>query len=576
MSTFLRILGLSRGVRRRLALGAAIALAVIAANIALLSLAGWFITAMAAAGLAGATLNYFTPAAGIRAFAIVRTLGRYLERLVNHDATLRVLGRLRTWVYARIEPLAPAGLARFRRGDLLSRLVSDVDALDEVYLRVLIPVAVAVVGTAAAASFLACVAPAIVPVESGLLATVGLVLPLLTRRLAKSDGARAADASAALKAELLDGLNGLSELTVFGAGVRHREAVARLAAELNDAQLRTRRLDAGALALGALAAGSALWLAFVLLAAGGKRVPTDPLVLPLVLFFVLSSAEIVQGLPTAFGALGYALAAGRRIFELTDVESPVREPTRPVPAPAGFGLELEGVRFRYAAAGPWVLSDIDLQLPEGGRIALVGPSGAGKSSLAHLLLRFWNVQEGEIRLGGRPVAAYASADVRARIAYVAQSTRLFSTTLRHNLLLGRPQASDPEIFAALELARIADEVTALPRGLDTFVGEGGMRLSTGQARRIMLARALLKRAPILLLDEPAEGLDPPNERALLDTLTAPDPRRSLILITHRPGGLERMDEILVLDRGRVVQRGSHRELLSVPGFYRDMSSYFAA
>lgn len=576
MSTLARLARYTRGVRARLLLAAVIALAAVAANIALLGVAGWFITAMAAAGLAAAAINYFTPAAAIRGFAIARTLGRYLERLVGHDATLRLLARLRGRVYRRLEPLAPAALERYRKGDLLARLVGDVDTLDNAYLEVALPVLVAVAGGLGALAFLALAAPTLIPVEAGLLLAVGVLLPLRARRRGRAPGAAAAATAAALKADLLDGLEGLAELAVLGADGARREAAARLDARLTAAQDRGLRIDAAALALAAAASGAALWLAFVILAPGASSGRGDRLMLPALVFFVLASGEIVQGLPAAFRALGRTAAAAARLFEAMDAPAAVTEPLRPLPAPAGHALAFEHVFLRYPDQAAPALADVSFGVPEGTALALVGPSGAGKSSAAQLLLRFRDCDAGEIRLAGRALRSYAGDDVRRCFAYVAQSSRLFSTTLAENLRLARPGAAAPELWAALEAARVAGEIAALPQGLDTFVGSGGVRLSTGQMRRVMLARALLKDAPVLLLDEPTEGLDAINERALLAALTAQRGRRTLLLITHRLAGLAAMDRIVVLDRGRVVQEGSHGELLAQPGLYQTMAAYFTA
>lgn len=575
MNLFLRLLRLTRGERGRLGLGALIALVVLAANVALLALAGWFIAAMAAAGLAGAVMNYFTPAAAIRTFAIVRTVGRYLERLVTHDATLRFLTRLRGWVYRRIEPLAPARLTGFRRGDLLGRLVADVDTLQNAYLRILLPAAVAALGGAGALLFLGAIAPGVMPVEALLLAGVGVVLPLVAQRLGRRPGGAAVATAGNLKAEFVDGLAGLAELVALGADERHRGAIERLDRRLRAAQNQSQRLDAAALALATLALGTALIATYLMVAPAAAGKHGDPLYLPMLMFFVLAGMELVRDLPAAFRATGETAGAARRIFELADGEPAVRDPVQPASPPESFGIEFSRLRFRYASSGPWVLDGLDLDIASGKIVALVGPSGAGKSSIAGLLLRFLEYEGGALRLGNSSIRNYACAAVRARIAYVEQAGRLFSTTLAENLRIGRPGATAEELAAVLAEARLSDEVAALPQGLDTFVGTGGARLSSGQIRRVMIARALLKDAPILLLDEPTEGLDPVNERAILAALARRRGRQTVIVITHRLSGLELMDEILVLDRGRLVQRGSHAALRGEPGLYADMAAYFA-
>lgn len=573
MRILLRLLALGRTARWPFALGALLAFIVILANVALLGLAGWFIAAMAAAGIAGASMNYFTPAAGIRAFAILRTVGRYLERLVNHDATLKLLSRLRVWVYARIEPLAPAVLARYRHGDVLTRLVADVDTLDNAWLRVFSPVVVALFATAAMLAFLLFLSVTVALVDLALLAVVGLVLPFLTQRLGRRAAHRAAAAAADIKAGLVDDFAGLAELQALGADVPRRGATARRDRELAHEQDCGLAIEAGALGLTVLAIGAALSLTWLLVAPGAASGRTNPLYLPLLVFFVLASLEAVQGLPGAFRALGDTLAAARRVFEIADETPVVVESPHPLSTVECHDLVFDAVRFRYGDEQNRALDGVSFKLPASAAVAVVGPSGAGKSSLAQLLLRFWDYDAGTIRLGDRALDEYTLEALRSQFAYAAQSTRLFSTTIRENLRLARPDADDAVLWNALDITGLATEVRGFARRLDHFVGAGGMALSAGQARRLMLARAWLSPAPILLLDEPTEGLDTVNERAIVRTLAEKRGARSLLLITHRLAGLERMDDIIVMDRGRIVEHGTHAELLAANSFYKRMADY---
>ena len=573
MRLLLRLLKLGRPARGPFVLGALLALIVVLANLALLGLAGWFIAAMAAAGLASTAINYFTPAAGIRAFAIIRTAGRYVERLVNHDATLRLLSRLRGWVYRRIEPLAPAVLARYRRGDILTRLIADVDQLDNAWLRIFSPVVVALFAAVVMISVLCLISLPVAGLDLALLAMVGVVFPILTQRLGRRAADRASIGAAEIKSELVDDFEGLAELQALGADVPRREAFANRNRDLVRMQDRGLTIEAAALGAVVFATGIAVALAWLLAAPDAASGRMDPLYLPLLVFFVLASLEAVQGLPGAFRALGDTLAAARRIFEIADEPSLVHEPAVPVTTVERPDLAFENVRLRYGPDRGWALDGVSFALLAGKAVAVVGPSGAGKSSLVQLLLRFVDPDSGAVRLGDTSLDAYALETVRTQFAWAAQATRLFSTTIRENLRLARPSADDDTLWSALDTAGLAGEVRALARGLDSFVGAGGLMLSTGQARRLMLARAWLYDAPILVLDEPTEGLDAANERAVIRTLTERRGSRSLLLITHRLAGLERMDEIVVMDRGRIVERGSHRELLARNGFYRRMADY---
>jgi len=574
MKTLIRLIRLGHGTRWPFALGALLAFIVVLANVALLGLAGWFIAAMAAAGLASAAINYFTPAAGIRGFAIMRTAGRYLERIVNHDATLRLLSRLRVWVYRRIEPLAPAVLARYRSGDVLGRLVADVDTLDNAWLRVLTPALVALTSAVAMVVFLLFFSVPVAFIDLALLAVVGVLFPFLVQRLTHRPADRAASLAGEIKAELLDDFAGLAELQVLGADVPRREASSRRNRSLVREQ--DRGLAVEALAMGGivLATGAAVCLTWLTVAPAAAVGRLDPLYLPMLVFFVLASLEAVQGLPGAFRALGDTLAAARRVFEIADEPLLVSEITHPLKTVGSCDLEVESVCLRYGPEVDRALDNVSFELPSGRAVAIVGPSGAGKSTLAQLLLRFRDPDGGTIRLGGQPLDQYAFEALRSQFAWAAQSTRLFSTSLRENLRLARPDAGEATLWAALETVGLANEVHGLERGLDSFVGAGGMMLSAGQARRLMLARAWLSPAPILLLDEPTEGLDAINERAIINTLADQRGGRSLLLITHRLAGLENMDEIIVLDRGRVVERGRHAELLARKGgLYRRMAEY---
>lgn len=576
MKLLLRLLTLGRPARGAFALGALLALIVVLANVALLGLAGWFIAAMAAAGLAGTAINYFTPAAGIRAFAIIRTAGRYVERLVNHDATLRLLSRLRSWVYRRIEPLAPAVLAHYRRGDVLTRLVADVDRLDNAWLRIFSPVAVALLSAVTMVGFLAWIYLPVAGLDLALLAVVGVVFPVLTQRLGRRSANRASTVAADMKSELVDDFEGLAELQALGADVPRREAFANRNRELVRMQDRGLAIEAAALGAVVLATGIAVALAWLLAAPDAAAGRMDPLYLPLLVFFVLASLEAVQGLPGAFRALGDTLAAARRVFEIADEPPLVQESAAPLTAVERHDLAFDDVRLRYGPDRDWALDGVSFALPAGAAMAVVGPSGAGKSSLVQLLLRFMDPDVGTVRLGGQPVDAYALETLRTQFAWAAQATRLFSTTIRENLRLARPAADDDALWSALDTVGLAGEVRALAHGLDSFVGAGGLMLSTGQARRLMLARAWLYEAPVLVLDEPTEGLDAVNEHAVIRTLTERRGSRTLLLITHRLAWLERMDGILVMDRGRIVERGTHRELLAHGVFYRRMADYMTS
>ena len=550
MKDLLRLLRLFRPYALWMLAGIALNPVVVLANVGLLALSGWFIAAMALAGLGEIRLDYFVPSAAIRGLAVLRTSGRYVERLVTHEATFRLLAALRVWFYAHLEPLAPARLQYRRGGDLLSRIRADIDSLDNLYLRVIAPTAAAMLACIALVAFLALFSGSVALVDGAGLAVAGVALPWLARRLGRNPGARAVAIRSELRSSVSDGVRGLGELLVCGAAEQHDARIASASRELVVEQRRQARVAAVTGALSGLTAQLAMWGALVLaipLVRGGFLTGAD---LAMVALFVLASFEAVSALPLAFATLGETLGAARRIFEIIDAEPAVHDPARPAAAPRRFDLRVRGLRMRYAEGAPWALDGVDLAVPQGGSLGIVGPSGSGKTSLVNVLLRFWDYQEGEVEIGGVPLRDLDGATVRGLCAVVAQGTHLFNATVRDNLLLARPGASEADLVRALRDAAVLEEVLALPQGLDTFVGETGARLSGGQARRLSIARAFLKDAPLIILDEPTEGLDAAAERAVLDALAVLMRGRTTLLITHRPHNLRIADSVLTLEGGR--------------------------
>ncbi|MDA3922811.1 MAG: thiol reductant ABC exporter subunit CydC [Salinisphaera sp.] len=561
MKELLRLLQLFRPYWRAMLAGIGLSAAVVLTNVALLAVSGWFITAMALAGLGMGTINYFTPAAGIRALAIIRAVGRYGERLVTHDATLHGLAELRGWFYQHLEPLAPARLQFYRGGDLLSRIRADIDTLDNFYLRVLAPSVAAAFSVLLMTAFITLYSGPVALINLAGLLAAGLVLPLWAQWLGNAPGERAVSRRADLRAAVADSVRGLGELEVYQASARQAATIDRLGAELIAPQRQQARIDGLSSALSGLASRLTLWLALLVvipLVASQQLGGAD---LAMIAFFVLAGFEGVAALPLAFQSLGETFAAARRIFEIVDAEPMVTDPSHEADLPAKFDIEFKQLRMRYAPDGGWALDGIDLKVAAGARVAIVGPTGSGKTSLFNVLLRFWGYQEGSLDLGGQPLTGFSGETVRSWCAVVAQQTHLFNASVRDNLLLACPDASQDALIAALRQACVYDEIAALPQGLDTLVGEIGARLSGGQARRVAIARALLKDAPILLLDEPTEGLDVTSEQAVLQALEALMIGRTTLLVTHRPQALRYVDHVVVLGRGRVLEQGKPAALL---------------
>ena len=550
MRNFVRLLSFCRPYARWVAAGIALNAVVILSNVGLLALAGWFIASMALAGIGRIPIEYFAPAAAIRGLAILRTAGRYLERLVTHEATLRLLAELRVWFYGHLEPLAPARLQRHRGGDLLSRIRSDIDSLDTFYLRVLAPAAAAAICVIALVAVLTVYsATAAWILAAGLIAS-GAVLPLLAKRLAHGAGRRAVTARADLRVVAAETVQGLAELLVAQAALRQTASVAELGRSLVSQQRRQAWLGSTASALSGLTAQLTLLGALVvmipLVQAGSLPGPD----LAFAALYVLASFEAVAPLPGAFVALGETLAAARRIFELVDATPSITEPPVEEPRPQRFDLRISNLRMRYADDAPWALDGLNLDVAQGEAIGIVGASGSGKTSLLNVLLRFWDYQ-GDVAIGGVPLRRLGSDTARGLFGVVSQQTHLFNVSVRDNLRLARPDATDAELTLALQAALLADVIADLPDGLDTLAGENGARFSGGQARRLAIARAILRDAPILLLDEPTEGLDAASERAVLDALAKLLPGRTTLLITHRPSALRIVDRVVSLQRGRV-------------------------
>ncbi len=546
--------------------GALLSLLTILANFGLMTLSGWFLASAALAGLGGwATLNqynFFLPAAGVRAFATTRVISRWLERIVTHEATFRLLSRLRVWFYTRIEPLAPAGLQGYRSGDILSRLVADIDTLNNFYLRVFTPFLVAGLATLLMAGFFALYAWSVGLALFVLLALTGLLLPLLSERLGAGSSREVTRLQAEMRTQVIDALQGMGEILTANAA----ERVQGRFLQENAALLERQRRLAGVAGIGtagmSFMANLTLWVILLLAIPLVARHTLPHAELPMFALGTMAAFEAVLALPLAFQFLGQTREAARRIFEVADTPPAFHEAVDAVPAPEHFDIEIQGLHLRYPTAREDALRGLDLRIGQGQRVAILGATGAGKSSIANLLLRFYDYQSGSARLGGRELRDYPGDQLRQYFALLSQRSHLFHSTIRDNLLLAKGDAEEEELWAALRQAQLADFVEGLPQGLDNIIGEGGVNLSGGQARRIAIARAVLKDSPILILDEPSEGLDAVTEAKFLQDLRALMQGRTVIYITHRLLGLEDMDRIYVLADGQVRESGAYADLVA--------------
>jgi len=541
------LLRLTNAPRSRQALAAVLGALTVVFGVGLMATAGYLISRAAERP---AILSLMLAIVAVQFFGLGRPVLRYLERLASHDVALRVLGRVRTRFFERIEPLAPAQLDSYRQGDLLSRMVADVDAIQNLYLRGFGPPLVALLAGAVSVGVAAAFLPAAgLVLAVGLLAG-GLVVPALSGSLARRAGRRQAQARGELSAELVGLIGAAPEIVAFGG---ERAGLDRVSAA-DSSLVRLARRDAVAAgmgdSLGIVVTGVTVAGVLAVAVAASAHGQLDRVLIGMLALLALASFEAVTPLAGAARELSATLAAGRRVLELIDAEVAVRDPMDAAAAPSWpFAVALEGVRARYPGHQRPVLDDVSLRLEPGERVALVGASGAGKTTVVNLMLRFLDPEEGRVTIGGRDLRDHRQEDIRSAISVAGQDSHLFTASIRDNVRLPRPEASDWEVEQALRRARIWDWVDQLPERMDTLVGEQGRELSGGQRQRIVLARALLADAPVLVLDEPTAHLDPSTASELVRDVFSAAKGHTVLMITHRSEGLELVDRVLTLEPG---------------------------
>lgn len=548
-----------------LATGLALNLVAVASSIGLIALSGWFLSASAFAGLSVATatvFNYMLPSAGVRLFATTRTLGRYGERVATHEGTLRLLSRLRRKVYLAIEPLSPAALQRIGSSELSTRLTADVDALDALYVRVLVPSLVAALAIVGCAVLVGVFAPMI-----GVFVAVALsISALLGPWLAWRRGSRHADRwqrlDTSLRARLLERLETFAELSLYGRWGAERDELLSRQRERDDEQLTLARRWGDSQLLSQLLLGLSVTGALALAAWWSIHHGLNASLVALIGLGVLAAFEALMMLPQAWQELGKVNRAARRLNQLSESVPTIRFPDHDLAEPSDQRLSLRGVELAYD--GHPVLRGVDLELAVGEHLALIGPSGGGKTTLFNLLTRFIDPDAGSLRIGGVPLASLSEASLRKRFAVALQEVQIFSATYRDNLRLGARDIDDRSLIEMLEALGLGGWLRDQPEGLDSWPDEGGSSLSGGQLRRFGLARALLSKAPIVLLDEPTEGLDRVTQAQVMAHVHACCRNRSLIAITHRLQDLDAFDRCVIVDQGRIIEAGAPRALALDP------------
>ncbi|MDA0143927.1 cysteine/glutathione ABC transporter ATP-binding protein/permease CydC [Vibrio sp. RW] len=549
-----------------LSLGMLLAFATLSASIGLLTLSGWFISASAVAGLtiARETFNYMLPGGGVRGLAMGRTAGRWGERVVSHNATFKLLTDLRIFFFKKLAPLIPGRISNLRDADLLNRLVADVDAMDHVYLRLVSPVTVGVLGIFFLTLFLMWFDTSLGLILGSILLIMLLVWPVLFYKLGKRNGGELTQNKADLRVTTLDWVEGCSELTLFGAEERYRNAILETQQKLMANQFVNANLTGMASAALMLFNGLTLVLMLWLAADGVGGNAPDPFI-ALMAFATMASFELLMPIAGAFQHLGQTLSSARRLNEVILSEPEVQFAEEKLDISKPLDITFSNVTFNYPDSERNVLNAVDLTIPATNKVAIVGQTGSGKSTLIQLLTRYWDPKKGYISIAGIELTQWNESQLRESISVVSQRVDILNGTLRDNLLIARPEATDEHLANILK--DVGLEKLLENNALDSWLGDGGRQLSGGEKRRIGIARAILHDAPILLLDEPTEGLDKQTEQSIMTMFEKHFEGKTVIFITHRLIGLESMDSIVLIEQGEIVENGSHEKLLNEEGRY---------
>lgn len=560
----------------RISLSMFLAIIALLASIGLLTLSGWFLAASALAGLFSLALfNYMLPAAGVRGAAIIRTASRYAERLVSHDTTFRILSLLRVKSFTRLFPLSPAVIIRYKQADLLNRFVADIEILDHLYLRLLSPLLSALIVIAVVTLGLSFISSKIAILLAIIMLAILLIFPWLFYALGNPIGKQITLLRSQYRSHLTSWLSGHAELTIFNAESRFYDRLNKTEQSLIKEQKQNASLVGISQALITLLSGITFILILWFAADGFNGNPPDAL-FALIVFAAISSFEALVPIGNAFQHLGQVMSSANRVKEILDQKPEVIFPKQnkmamDTTANTTIVLQLTNIHFTYPGQPLPALHSISFTLKKGQHVALLGKTGCGKSTLLQLITRAWDPQQGEILLNEHPIMDYDEMTLRHTICVVSQRTYIFSATLRHNLLIGNEYASDNQLIDVLEKTGLSHLLDG--KGLDNWIGEGGRLLSGGENRRIAIARAILHTAPIILMDEPTEGLDVTTERQILTLLRQQFQQKTVLTITHRLSALDKMDNIIVMDGGTIIEQGNHHSLIQLKGRYYDFHQH---
>ena len=572
MRALLPFLRLFKFAKLPLFLGLVLMITGLASSIGLLTTSGWFLAATAIAGL-GTLFNFFYPSASVRGLAIGRTLFRYFEKLVTHDATFRILAKLRVQVFEKIIPLSPAVLNRYRNSDLLNRLVSDVDTLDSLYLRLIAPFITAIFVILAMCIGLSFVnAPLALGLGVSLLLLV-LVIPTVFYQLGKKFGDKLVHSRALYRTQFLEFIQAQAELLLFNAEDKLKDNMAKTEANWQADQQKEANLSGFSTALSLFLNG--LIIAAMLWFSSQAEFGNDEYRMAFIALFTfaaLASFEILMPLGSAFLHIGQVIASAERVTDIIE-----QQPLVTFNGKAEFDqntttlIEAKDLSFTYPERQNRALENLNLTIQKGQKVAILGKTGSGKSTLLQLLVRNYDANQGQLFLAGKPIADYAEDTLRSQFCFLTQRVHVFSDTLRQNLQFASAvNISDEKMIEVLNQVGLG-KLLEQEQGLDIWLGDGGRPLSGGEQRRLGLARILLNDAPILLLDEPTEGLDRETERQILRLILAHAENKTLIMVTHRLTAIEQFDELFVIDEAKLIEKGTYAELLQLEkGFFKQL------